>query len=42
MAVKEFGGKTIILAIDADRNDQLPSRREVFFDGAMAPSVATT
>ena len=38
MAVKEFGGKTIILAIDADRNDQLPSRREVFIDGGRTPT----
>ncbi|MDD4341878.1 MAG: HisA/HisF-related TIM barrel protein [Kiritimatiellae bacterium] len=32
-AVNQFGGQTIILAIDADRNDRLPSRRDVFING---------
>lgn len=37
-AVKQFGGQTIVLAIDADRNDRLPSRREVFIDGGRTPT----
>lgn len=32
-AVKEFGGQRIVVAIDADRNIKLPSRREVYVDG---------
>lgn len=32
-AVKEFGGKRIVVAIDADRNAKLPSKREVYIDG---------
>lgn len=32
-AVRKFGGAAIVVAIDADRNDQLPSRREVYIDG---------
>lgn len=32
-AVKEFGGERIVLAIDADENKALPSRREVYIDG---------
>jgi len=32
-AVGEFGGGAIIVAIDADRNDRLSSKREVYIDG---------
>ncbi|HOX38208.1 MAG TPA: imidazole glycerol phosphate synthase subunit HisF [Candidatus Brocadiia bacterium] len=32
-AVAEFGAKAIVIAIDADANDKLPSRREVYIDG---------
>jgi cyclase len=32
-AVEEFGSDTIIVAIDADANDSLPSHREVYVDG---------
>ena len=32
-AVRKFGGAAIVVAIDADRNAQLPSKREVFIDG---------
>ena len=32
-AVKRFGSKTIVVAIDADRTAKLPSRREVVIDG---------
>jgi len=32
-AVKEFGGNTIIVAIDADASDVMPSGREVYIDG---------
>ncbi|HAL92243.1 MAG TPA: imidazole glycerol phosphate synthase subunit HisF, partial [Verrucomicrobia bacterium] len=32
-AVRQFGGAAIVVAIDADRNDKLPSRREVYIDG---------
>ena len=39
-AVKKFGGPAIVLALDADRNDQLPSRREVFVDGGRTPTGA--
>jgi imidazole glycerol-phosphate synthase subunit HisF len=32
-AVEEFGSDRIIIAIDADRNNKLPSKREVYIDG---------
>jgi len=32
-AVGEFGSDKIIVAIDADENDSLPSKREVYIDG---------
>ncbi len=32
-AVKQFGSDKIIVAIDADANDALPSKREVYIDG---------
>lgn len=32
-AVKRFGGPRIVVAIDADRNPKLPSKREVYIDG---------
>ena len=37
-AVRRFGGPTIVLAIDADRNDKLPSKREVYVDGGRTPT----
>lgn len=37
-AVKQFGGRTIVLAIDADRNAKLPSMREVYIDGGRTPT----
>ena len=37
-AVKEFGGKRIVAAIDADRNAKLPSKREVYIDGGRTPT----
>jgi cyclase len=37
-AVKQFGGKRIVLAIDADRNRKLPSQREVYIDGGRTPT----
>jgi len=39
-AVKRFGGKTIVVAIDADRNTKLPSKREVYIDGGRTPTGA--
>lgn len=32
-AVEKFGSKTIIVAIDADANDRMPSKREVYISG---------
>ena len=32
-AVRRFGAETIVVAIDADVNESLPSRREVYIDG---------
>ncbi|HRU04180.1 MAG TPA: HisA/HisF-related TIM barrel protein [Candidatus Brocadiia bacterium] len=32
-AVKRFGAKRIVIAIDADVNEKLPSKREVYIDG---------
>ena len=32
-AVKRFGAKAIVIAIDVDMNPNLPSRREVYIDG---------
>ena len=32
-AVKRFGGQTLVIAIDADVNEDLPSKREVYIDG---------
>ena len=32
-AVKKFGDKTIVVAIDADRNSKMPSHREVYING---------
>ncbi|HOU21556.1 MAG TPA: HisA/HisF-related TIM barrel protein [Kiritimatiellia bacterium] len=39
-AVRTFGGRCIVIAIDADRNQKLPSRREVFIDGGRTPTGA--
>ncbi len=39
-AVQQFGGKTIVVAIDADRNKALPSQREVYIDGGRTPTGA--
>lgn len=39
-AVKRFGGEMIVLAIDADRNESLPSHREVYIDGGRTPTGA--
>ena len=39
-AVKAFGGKFIVAAIDVDRNGKLPSRREVYVDGGRTPTGA--
>lgn len=39
-AVKTFGGKFIVAAIDVDRNGKLPSRREVYVDGGRTPTGA--
>lgn len=32
-AVERFGADKVVVAIDADTNDELPSRREVYIDG---------
>jgi len=32
-AVQRFGGSTVIVAIDADANEECPSNREVYIDG---------
>ena len=37
-AASRFGGERIVLAIDADLNASLPSRREVFIDGGRTPT----
>ena len=37
-AVKKFGGPSIVAAIDVDRNDTLPSKREVYVDGGRTPT----
>jgi cyclase len=37
-AVKQFGGKTLVAAIDADRNAKLPSKRELLIDGGLTPT----
>lgn len=37
-AVKQFGGRTIVVAIDADRSQKLPSHREVYIDGGRTPT----
>ena len=37
-AVRRFGGKRIVAAIDADRNEKLPSKREVYVDGGRTPT----
>lgn len=37
-AVRTFGGPAIVLAIDADRNAKLPSKREVYVDGGRTPT----
>ena len=37
-AVKRFGGATIVAAIDADKNEKLPSHREVYIDGGRTPT----
>ncbi len=37
-AVREFGGGLMVVAIDADRNPKLPSKREVYIDGGRTPT----
>jgi len=37
-AVDEFGSDKLIIAIDADANDSLPSKREVYIDGGRTPT----
>lgn len=37
-AVKEFGSNRIIIAIDADKNEKMPSKREVYIDGGRTPT----
>lgn len=37
-AVKRFGGELIVAAIDADANENLPSKREVYIDGGRTPT----
>jgi len=37
-AVRRFGSEKIVIAIDADLNDRLPSRREVLIDGGRTPT----
>lgn len=37
-AVENFGSDRIIVAIDADVNDRLPSKREVYIDGGRTPT----
>ena len=37
-AVQQFGGDRIVIAIDADENPALPSRREVYIDGGRTPT----
>ena len=39
-AVRTFGGKAIVAAIDVDRNLKLPSHREVYIDGGRTPTGA--
>ncbi|MGD9611766.1 MAG: imidazole glycerol phosphate synthase subunit HisF [Kiritimatiellia bacterium] len=39
-AVKQFGGGTIVAALDVDRNDKLPSKREIYVDGGRTPTGA--
>ncbi len=39
-AVKEFGGERVVIAIDADVNEALPSRREVYIDGGRTATGA--
>lgn len=36
--VRRFGGDRIVLAIDADFNEGLPSKREVYVDGGRTPT----
>ena len=36
--VREFGSQRIIVAIDADLNEELPSKREVYIDGGRTPT----
>ena len=37
-AVREFGSERIIVAIDADANPDMPSKREVYIDGGRTPT----
>jgi cyclase len=37
-AVKAFGAQRICIAIDVDRNDALPSKRDVYIDGGRTPT----
>jgi len=37
-AVARFGSAKVMVAIDADRNDSLPSTREVYIDGGRTPT----
>jgi cyclase len=37
-AVKSFGSEKVVIAIDADANEALPSAREVYIDGGRTPT----
>jgi len=37
-AVQRFGSDRIVIAIDADANDDMPSKREVYIDGGRTPT----
>ena len=39
-AVQQFGGSCIVAALDVDRNDKLPSKREIYIDGGRTPTGA--
>jgi len=39
-AVRKFGGDRVVVAIDADQNPSLPSKREVYIDGGRTPTGA--
>ena len=37
-AVRNFGGERVCIAIDVDRNDAMPCKREVYIDGGRTPT----